>query len=81
VIISHSIIVRDIEVLSDMYFRSVWFCICPREFSPLIPLHPVAFPCSVMVVDEAHVIKTPNAQKTIAMKNIKAGTYFALTGK
>lgn len=34
-----------------------------------------------MVVDEAHVIKTPNAQKTIAMKNIRAGCYFALTGK
>jgi SNF2 family DNA or RNA helicase len=33
-----------------------------------------------MIVDEAHVIKTPGAQKTIAMKNIKAGSHFALTG-
>lgn len=54
-IISHSIVIRDIDALSEMYF-------------------------SVMIVDEAHVIKTPKVQKTIAMKNIKAGSYFALTG-
>lgn len=34
-----------------------------------------------MVVDEAHVLKTALAMRTMAMKNIPARCYFALTGK